>query len=235
MTQPAYNNLCWTQVESDESRRHLYFHWSVNFYFDLGEALFAAPSFSNLHLKIIISLLSYAQPQTLTRTSEISRILNFVTEISIIQGNLYSPWLSILLCIAVWTRVEHRLKVTLRRAPGFSTETIILVPICTKDFHSSNNEATKTFIGWSFFCAVPDCILCSWCLFESGVKDRILPILLLRFSCRFSCSDMDHTMHLLWHFRWYVFPTSSKSIYRRYEVRGCFRNRENREIAALLQ
>jgi hypothetical protein len=35
MPQPAYNNLCWPQVESDEARsdearRHLYFHWSVN-------------------------------------------------------------------------------------------------------------------------------------------------------------------------------------------------------------
>jgi hypothetical protein len=30
MPQPAYNNLCWLQVESDEARRHLYFHWSVN-------------------------------------------------------------------------------------------------------------------------------------------------------------------------------------------------------------
>jgi hypothetical protein len=47
MPQPAYNNLCGSQVESDEARRHLYFHWSVNFYFYLGEALFAAPSFSN--------------------------------------------------------------------------------------------------------------------------------------------------------------------------------------------
>jgi hypothetical protein len=28
--QPAYNNICWPQVESDEVRRHLYFHWSVN-------------------------------------------------------------------------------------------------------------------------------------------------------------------------------------------------------------
>jgi hypothetical protein len=37
MPQPAYNNLCWSQVESDEARRHLYFHWSVNFYFYLGE------------------------------------------------------------------------------------------------------------------------------------------------------------------------------------------------------
>jgi hypothetical protein len=39
MPQPAYNNLCGTQVESDEARRHLYFHWSVNFYFYLGEVL----------------------------------------------------------------------------------------------------------------------------------------------------------------------------------------------------
>jgi hypothetical protein len=54
MPQPAYNNLCWPQVESDEARRHLYFHWSVNFYFYLWEALFAAPSFLNLtFLKII--------------------------------------------------------------------------------------------------------------------------------------------------------------------------------------
>jgi hypothetical protein len=30
MPQPAYDNLCWPQVESDEARRHLYFHWSVN-------------------------------------------------------------------------------------------------------------------------------------------------------------------------------------------------------------
>jgi hypothetical protein len=30
MPQPAYNNLCGLQVESDEVRRHLYFHWSVN-------------------------------------------------------------------------------------------------------------------------------------------------------------------------------------------------------------
>jgi tRNA(His) 5'-end guanylyltransferase len=30
MPQPAYNNLCELQVESDEARRHLYFHWSVN-------------------------------------------------------------------------------------------------------------------------------------------------------------------------------------------------------------
>jgi hypothetical protein len=37
-----FNNLCGSQVESDEARRHLYFHWSVNFYFDLGKALFAA-------------------------------------------------------------------------------------------------------------------------------------------------------------------------------------------------
>jgi hypothetical protein len=28
--EPAYNNLCGSQVESDEARRHLYFHWSVN-------------------------------------------------------------------------------------------------------------------------------------------------------------------------------------------------------------
>jgi hypothetical protein len=35
MTQPAYN-LCGLQVESDEARRHLYFHWSVSFYFYLG-------------------------------------------------------------------------------------------------------------------------------------------------------------------------------------------------------
>jgi hypothetical protein len=47
LPQPAYNYFCWPQVESDEARRHLYFHWSVNFYFYLGEALFAAPSFSN--------------------------------------------------------------------------------------------------------------------------------------------------------------------------------------------
>jgi hypothetical protein len=53
--QSAYNNLCW----SDEARRHLYFHWSVNFYFYLGEALFAAPSFSNLHLKTIKFLYLY--------------------------------------------------------------------------------------------------------------------------------------------------------------------------------
>jgi hypothetical protein len=54
---PAYNNLCWLQEESDEARRHLYFHWSVNFYFYLGEALFAAPSFSktmNVFICIIV-------------------------------------------------------------------------------------------------------------------------------------------------------------------------------------
>jgi hypothetical protein len=45
MPQPAYNDLCGPQVASDEARRHLYFHWSVNFYFYLGEALFVAPSF----------------------------------------------------------------------------------------------------------------------------------------------------------------------------------------------
>jgi hypothetical protein len=28
--EPAYNNLCGSQVESGEARRHLYFHWSVN-------------------------------------------------------------------------------------------------------------------------------------------------------------------------------------------------------------
>jgi hypothetical protein len=33
MPSAAYNNLCWSQVESDEPRSHLYFHWSVNFYF----------------------------------------------------------------------------------------------------------------------------------------------------------------------------------------------------------
>jgi hypothetical protein len=44
MPQPAYNNLCWPQVELDEARRNLYFHWSVQY---LGEALFAAPSFSS--------------------------------------------------------------------------------------------------------------------------------------------------------------------------------------------
>jgi hypothetical protein len=43
MPQPAYNNLCLPQVELDEARRHLYFHWSVN----ISEALFATPSFSN--------------------------------------------------------------------------------------------------------------------------------------------------------------------------------------------
>jgi hypothetical protein len=53
MPQPAYNNLCWSQVESDEARRHLHFQWYVNFCFYLGEALFAAPSFSKLHLKTI--------------------------------------------------------------------------------------------------------------------------------------------------------------------------------------
>jgi hypothetical protein len=28
--EPDYNNLCASQVQSDEARRHLYFHWSVN-------------------------------------------------------------------------------------------------------------------------------------------------------------------------------------------------------------
>jgi hypothetical protein len=51
MPQPAYNNLCGSQVESDEARRHLYFHWFVNFYLYLGEALFAAPSFLTNDLK----------------------------------------------------------------------------------------------------------------------------------------------------------------------------------------
>jgi hypothetical protein len=44
LPQPAYNNLCWSQVGTDEARRHLYFHWSVNFYFYLGEALLAVHS-----------------------------------------------------------------------------------------------------------------------------------------------------------------------------------------------
>jgi hypothetical protein len=44
MPQPAYNNLCGLQVESDEVRRHL----SVNFYFYLGEALFAAVFQTNI-------------------------------------------------------------------------------------------------------------------------------------------------------------------------------------------
>jgi hypothetical protein len=43
--QPAYNNLCWPQVESDEARRHLYFHWSVNFYFYPGKPYLQRPLF----------------------------------------------------------------------------------------------------------------------------------------------------------------------------------------------
>jgi hypothetical protein len=40
--EPAYNNSCGSQVESDEARRHLYFHWSVNI---AGKPYFQRPLF----------------------------------------------------------------------------------------------------------------------------------------------------------------------------------------------
>jgi hypothetical protein len=73
--QPAYDNLCGLQVESDEARRHLYFHWSVNFYFYLCEALFAAPSFKLIFKNNKFLYLYYRMP----RPSEMSLILNFQT------------------------------------------------------------------------------------------------------------------------------------------------------------
>jgi hypothetical protein len=82
------SNLCWPQVESDEPRRHCIFIGTSISIFISGKPYLQRPLFQTNIKKQYISLfaLSYAQTP-LTRTLEMSLILNFLTEISIIEGN----------------------------------------------------------------------------------------------------------------------------------------------------
>jgi hypothetical protein len=98
MPQPAYLNLCWSQVESDEARRHLYFQWSVNFYFyHGGQFLFlsrGSPICSALFFKLTFKnnkFLNLYYRMLRTSTSLMSLILNILIEISVMQGNPQTP------------------------------------------------------------------------------------------------------------------------------------------------
>jgi hypothetical protein len=93
MPQPAYNNLCWPQVESDEARRHLYLFSLVRQFLFLsrGSPICSAIFFklilkNNKFLYFVLSCMLTVCSDTINKNFG-NLILNFLTEISIIEGN----------------------------------------------------------------------------------------------------------------------------------------------------